>query len=222
MVVTGGVRKYHICRMIKALLLIIEPVRAWERVARARRSVVFIALVYLLPLFGLTSLAEGYGLVRWGKPQPNVERPKQFTVAEATAYEIAQGVISFGIVLVGAMIIKSLGETFQGRHTYTQAFTTVAYGLGPMFMLRVLDGFSGMNPWVTWGVGVFLTMAVLYQGIPRIMLPDPPQAFGLYLMSLILLAIITGLARFVSWWYLRGEFKSVERIISDLARRLTS
>ena len=34
--------------------------------------------------------------------------------------------------------------------------------------------------------------------------------------------VITGLARFLTAWYLQGEFKSVERIISDLIARMTS
>jgi hypothetical protein len=54
------------------------------------------------------------------------------------------------------------------------------------------------------------------------MQPDPSHAFGLYLVSAILLVIITGLGRFLTAWYLRGEFKSVEEIISDLIARMTS
>ena len=53
--------------MIKALLLIFEPIATWEGIFRARRSLAFILVIYLLPLILLASAAEGYGLVHWGK-----------------------------------------------------------------------------------------------------------------------------------------------------------
>jgi len=61
---------------------------------------------------------------------------------------------------------------------------------------------------------------VLYQGVPRMMEPDPPHAFGLYLMSSLLLLFITGLARFVTAWYLQGKFLTVDAFVTSLAERL--
>ncbi len=52
------------------------------------------------------------------------------------------------------------------------------------------------------------------------MLPDPPDAFGLYLMSALLLAMVTALERFITAGCLGGSFKPVENFISDLAARL--
>jgi hypothetical protein len=206
--------------MIKALLLIFEPIATWEGIVRARRSLGFILLFYLLPLLVLTSAAEAYGLIHWGKWQGEVTRLKRFSVNEAVVFEVGQFLLSLLIVFIGAKVIKSIGETFHGRHTYTQAFTAVAYGLGPMLMFRFLDPFPGMSPWVSWPIGIMLTIGVLYQGVPRIMEPDPPHAFGLYLMSSLLLFLITGLARFVTACYLEGKFVKLESFISGLAGRL--
>ncbi len=208
--------------MIKALLLIFEPIEAWERVVRAQRSLVFILIVFLLPLLGATSLVEGYGLVRWGKRQQDSLHLKQFTISQATVYEIAHMLLSLGAVFLGAKFVKSLGETFHGRHSFTQSFATVAYGLSPLFTMRLFDAFPGVGPWVTWTVGILLSLAVLYNGVPRMMQPDPPHAFGLYVVSTLLLVLITGLLRLVTAWYLQGRFKSVEKIISDLIARMTS
>ena len=206
--------------MIKALLLIFEPIQAWDRITRARRSLVFILTFHLLPLLLLAAAAEGYGLVHWGKGQGALMKLKTFPLPEVVIYEFGQLLLSVGVVLVGAKIIKSLGETFHGRHTFTQAFTVTAYGLSPLFLLRLLDAFSSVNPWVSWTIGILLSVGVLYQGLPRLMEPDPPHALGLYLMSALLLAITTGLARFVTAWYLEGRFKSVETVIHDLGARL--
>jgi hypothetical protein len=206
--------------MIKALLLLFEPTQAWERVFRARRSLAYVLLIYLMPMVVITTAAEGYGLVHWGHWQKDVDYLKKFTRGEALVYEVAHALLTIGIVFLGAKIIKSLGETFHGRHSFTQAFTTVAYGLSPLFLLRLLDASPSISPWTTWAIGIVLCVSVLYQGVPRVMMPDPPHAFGLYLVSSLFLAIITGLERFVTSWYLQGRFKPVEDVIGRIAAQV--
>jgi hypothetical protein len=206
--------------MIKALLLIFEPMRAWERVFRAHRSLAFVLLLYLTPMVLINAVTEGYGLVHWGCWQKDVDYLKKFPLNEVVVYEFAHAVLTIGSVFLGATIIKSLGETFHGRHTYTQAFTTVAYGLSPLFLLRLFDAFPSPGPWITWVIGMALCVSVLYQGVPRMMMPDAPHAFGLFFMSALLLVMITGLARFVTAWYLQGYFKPVENMISRLGAQL--
>jgi hypothetical protein len=206
--------------MIKALLLIFEPIATWEGIVRARRSLGFILAVYLLPLLLITSAVEGYGLVHWGKWQGDVSRVKTFSPGEALVVEVAQILLSFLVVFCGAKLLKSFGETFHGRHSYTQAFTAVAYGLGPFFLLRLLDVFAKISPWVAWAIGICLAAAVLYHGVPRVMLPDPSHAFGLYLMIAVLLVLITGIVRFATAACLQGKFPALQSLISDLAARL--
>jgi hypothetical protein len=206
--------------MIKALLLIINPAGTWEGIFRARRSLVFVLVVYLFPLLLLASAAEGYGLVHWGKWQGEITRIKQFPIREAIVIETAQFLLALVVIFVGANMIKSIGETFHGRHTYNQTFTAVAYGLSPLFLLRLLDAFSGVSPWLTWAIGIILSIAVLYHGLPKMMEPDPPHAFGLFFMSALLLALVTGLVRLVTASYMQGKFAKLQVIISDLAARL--
>src|SRR6266567_7911780 len=206
--------------MIKALLLIFEPIATWEGIFRARRAMVSILAVYLTPMLLLTCIAEAYGLTRWGKTQGEVAHTRIFSVKEAVVFETGQFVLYLAIFFIGAKLIKSIGETFHGRHTYNQSFTAVAYGLSPLLLFRLLDALPGMSPWVTWPIGIILSIGVLYQGIPRMMEPDPPHAFGLYLMSAVLLCLITGLERFVTAWYLQGKFVKLDSVISNLAARL--
>ena len=206
--------------MIKALLLIFEPMQTWERIFRAQRSLGFILITFLLPMIVITSVAEGYGLIYKGRWQEDLDYLRVFPRAEAVVFEVLQGLLTIAEVFIAAKILKSLGETFHGRHTLTQAFTTVAYGLSPLFLLRLLDAFPSVNHWVSWSVGVVLCVMVLYQGVPRIMMPDPPHAFGLYLMNALLVVLITGLARFVTSWCLVGHFKPVEHVITAIAARL--
>lgn len=206
--------------MIKALFLIFEPMAAWDGVVRARRGLAFIMGFYLLPTLLIVAVVEGSGLVKWGRPQFNFDQVKRFTVGEVAIYEAAQMLLTFAVVLIGAYLIKTLGETFRGRQTYAQTVAVAAYGLGPVFLLRLLDAFPSVNPWLTWIVGIMLTAKVLYHGVPLVMLPDPPHAFGLYFMSSLLLLLLTGLERFITAWYLSGHFVPLENFVSHLATKL--
>jgi hypothetical protein len=168
----------------------------------------------------IVGVAEGFGLVKWGRWQSAVGQIKPFTVREALIYETAELLLMAVIILAGAHFIKALGDTFQVRHTYAKTLTVVIYGLSPVFLLRLLDVSPTINLWMPWAIGIMLTIKVLYTGVPRIMLPDPPDAFGLYLMSALLLAMVTALERFITAGCLGGSFKPVENFISDLAARL--
>jgi len=193
--------------MIKAILLIMNPIRTWDTIVIDNRRILSVFVAFLLPLVALTSAAEGYGLARWGKWRSQIRMVEKFTTHEVMAYEVIQCVFGLLLVLVGAKLVKSVGETFHGRHTYEQAFTTVAYGLSPMFLFRLLDAFPWMSPWVSWGIGIVLSIAVLYHGVPRVMQPDPPQAFGLYVTGSLLLLLTSGIVRFITIWALQGRFK---------------
>jgi hypothetical protein len=206
--------------MIKALLLIFDPIATWEGIFRARRTMTFIVLLYLLPLLLLVAVVEGYGLVHWGKWQGELSHVRNFPVGEAIIIETGQLLLSLLVVFVGAKLLKSIGETFHGRHTYTQAFTTVAYGLSPLFAFHLLDAFPRAYPWAGWAIGIILSIAALYYGVPRIMEPDPPQAFGLFFMSSLLLMLVSGLVRYVTVTFMHGKFDKLQEIVSDLAARL--
>jgi hypothetical protein len=202
--------------MIKAVLLIFEPVPTWEQIVAAQRKWVWILMVHLLPLLLLVCAVEGYGMVRWGKPRGRIPHIQIFSVPETVAFECAQLLLSLGIVFLGAKLLKALGETFHGRHSLAQTFTVAAYGLSPFFLLRILSAFPAVSPWIAWGIGMVLSAAVLYHGLPRVMEPDPPHAFGLYVMSVVILFIITGLACFLTSWYLQGRFTKLDTFFSAI------
>ena len=92
--------------------------------------------------------------------------------------------------------------------------------MGPFFLLRLTDAFTGISPWLSWALGVVFTISALYHGVPRILQPDPAHAFGLYMISSLLFTLTTGLAQLLSWCYLQGKFPRIEQLVSDLAGRL--
>ena len=204
--------------MIKALFLIFKTGAAWERVVKARRNLGPLLALYLFPMMLLVAVVGGFGLVEWGEPQAGIfHRIHKSTVGEAVIFEAVHSLLTLLAIVVCAVLIKILGETFHGRFTYKQTFTLVIYGLSPMFLLRLLDAVPAILPWATWGIGITLSIAVLYQGIWHVMQPAPPNAFALYFMSSLLLATATGLERFVTAWYLAGRFQPAGNFISHLA-----
>jgi hypothetical protein len=206
--------------MIKALLLIFDTAATWDRIVAAQRKWSFVLLAYLLPFLLLVSAVEGYGLVHWGKPRGEMSLIVSLSIAETGVYETFQFIIAVLSVFIIARLIKSLGETFHGRHFFAQTFTVAAYGLSPVFLMRLLDVFPNISPWLTWSIGIILTTAILYHGVPRVMQPDPPHAFGLYLTSALLMVLVTGLTRFFTAWYLEGKLPVLDGIISRLTAHL--
>ncbi|HEY1716964.1 MAG TPA: YIP1 family protein [Verrucomicrobiae bacterium] len=206
--------------MIKALFLILEPLVQWERVALSRRGLKFLLVSYLLPMLLIVAVVEGFGLVEWGKWQSGIGQLKHFSVGEALIYETAYLLLTLLVVAVCAHLVKSLGDTFHLRNSYQQSFTLVIYGLSPLFLFRLFDALPVVNPWITWAVGIMLSVKILYFGVPRIMEPDPPHAFGLYVMSSLLLAMVTGLERFITAWYLTGHCQPISNFISHAAAKL--
>jgi hypothetical protein len=204
-----------------ALLLIFKTGATWERVMKARRQLGYLLVYYLFPMMLLVAITDGFGLVKWGEPQAGIiHHIRKFTVGQVVIYEIARSLLILLAIVVCAVLIKILGETFHGRYTYQQTFTLVIYGLSPMFLLRLLDVAPAITPWATWAIGMALSIKVLHQGVWYVMQPAPPNAFALYFMSSLVLVAATGLIRFVTAWYLAGRIQSAENFVSHLAAHL--
>lgn len=209
--------------MIKALLLIFRPVQTWGGIDSANRSIPYVLFLHLLPLILLTSAIEGYGLVRVNKTATeSAIKGKTFELAEVIAIEAVQSVVLIGLTFLAAYTAKTYAATFHKRANYRLAFTAIAFGLAPMLMLRLGDYFcvqlmKSPMAWLPWIIGIVLTIAVLYQGLPCLLKPDPPHAFGLYVMTSITLLVIFGLWRLITWQFFVGRFPSLEKLIASVA-----
>ena len=184
--------------MIKSLLLIFDSANTWEKIAAAPQSVLKVITLSLMPLLLLSAAAEGAALIKFGREQGPLDTMKPVSQALVLRYEIAQLGLSLLVVVGGAAVLQKIGQSFHRRHTYSECFTTLAYSLSPLFLLRVFAGFPAIHTWACWAVGILLAVSALYRGIPRIMRPDPSNALGLYLLSSLLLIVVTGLAHFVA------------------------
>jgi len=199
--------------MIRAFFLIFEPGVAWARIVQARRGVLFISLFHLVPMLLVVAVVESWGLLTMGKWQPAYQRLRDFHQPGCVGFKAMQSVIIFeavqfalvlAMVFVAALVIKIISQTFRDGCDFRQAFMVTAYGVSPLLLLRLLDALPMMNPWVPWAMGVTLTIWVLYQGVPCVLRPDPTHAFGLYLASIIVMVLTTGVVRLLMGWYVLG------------------
>jgi hypothetical protein len=195
--------------MIKVFFLIFEPAAAWERIVQARRGIGFILATYLVPTLLIIAGVETWGLTTMGKWQPRFQTIREFHLPQhlrgVVTFEVVQFFLTLGMVFATALVIKNISGTFRETKNYREAFTAVAYGLSPVFLLRLFDALPMVNPWATWAVGIALTVWILYQGLPRVMLPDPVHAFGLYLSSAIVVVMMSGVVRLLTVLYLLGQ-----------------
>jgi Co/Zn/Cd efflux system component len=67
-----------------------------------------------------------------------------------------------------------------------------------------------VSPWASAIIGILMVVWVLYQGIPRVMQPDPTHAFGLYLSAMFVVVLTTSIARVLPGLFLLGvvDFKN--------------
>jgi len=190
--------------MIKVFFLIFEPSVAWDKIAQARRGFFFITAVHLLPLILAGTALEAWGLHRHGKWQPQYQFFKGFSKPEIITFETIQVLLFVAVVFASALLIYKISQTFQDRLSFLQAFTTVAYGFSPLFLMHFMDASASIHPAVPWLLGMGFVVWILYQGIPRVMQPDPTHAFGVYLSAMIVVILTSFLARMITGLYLLG------------------
>jgi len=193
--------------MFQALIFMFEGAAAWDRIALQAPGIVRVFCLRLVPMMVITAALEGLGLAHWGKWQPEFRHYRIFTPNLIVTYEVAQSLLNLVTILLCAWLVQVMGRTFHGRDTYTygRSFTAVVCSLSPMFLLRLLDVLPIMSPYISWALGILLSVWVLYDGLPRLLLPDPTHAFGLYLSCAFVLVLATGSVRMFTGLYLQGN-----------------
>ena len=99
--------------MFLVFLMLFDPAGGWTRAAESSRNTVRVLLLHLLPLLLLGGIAEGYGMIHWGKRVGEFGRIKHFTMAEVLPYQACHFGVGLLVVCLSAVVLQHLGNTFQ-------------------------------------------------------------------------------------------------------------
>jgi hypothetical protein len=190
--------------MITALQLIFSPFETWEKISTAQRGFLWICCMYLLPLLIIALGLEGFLLTRLGAKR-ELDSLIEVPVDLAIRYTAAYFVLLVIGVLVSAQFLSLASESFNVRTRFAQSFTVMAYSFGPIILSRILGGLPQINTWVSWLIGVAVAIAVLYHGVGMVLRPEQTKGFGLYLISMIIVLLVSGLIHFAALSVLHGK-----------------
>ena len=202
----------------KDFSLITKPAQTWDQLAASQRGWVFAFFYYLLPLILLAAVAEGCGLYRSGQEHLSLGASvNRFSSSRIIAFELVQWLMIFGLLALAAWCIKGFANACHRRNHSAQSVYLLVHGIGPLVLLKIFDGIPELNVWAIWFLGIMFTMSTLYHGVPRIMQPDPPSAFGLYIASAFTILFFSFIGRLLTYWYLNNDSKLLNAGVARLA-----
>jgi hypothetical protein len=181
--------------MFLVLTILFDPAAGWQHASASGRSVLRILFWHLLPLLLIGCVAEGYGMMRWGKAVGDFGARETYELEQVIRLEACHFAAGLIVALICAWVLRMLADTFQRRQKFSQALVVSVFALGPVFLARIADAFPAINPWLSWGVGALLVVALLYQGLPRVFHIDPAHALGVYVSASFLVVLISGMSR---------------------------
>jgi hypothetical protein len=192
--------------MLRVFFLLFEPAEAWLKIGQARRGFAFILGLHLLPFIAVVTIAEGWGLMHWGRWQPQMQKIRIFSDAQIVwHFEILQAVMFLLVVAISSLLLFIASESFHGKKSFLSAFTVMSYGFSPLFLCQFMNLIPSLNLFVGWGIGITLTVWVLYSGVPRVMQCLPAHAFGVYLSAAAIAVLLSGLVRAFTAMFLTGQ-----------------
>jgi hypothetical protein len=192
--------------MITAIQLIFSPFETWEKIALKQRGFLWVLGVYLVPALVICLGIEAYLLIQLGEKEGVLgDVVVKVPLALAIRYAGFYAALLLASVVVGAKFLALASESFNVHTTYLQCFTVMAYGFGPLILVRIFDGLPQINTWVCWALGAATATSVLYHGVGMILKPDQTKGFGLYLMSIIILVLMSGMTHFAAVEVLHGK-----------------
>jgi hypothetical protein len=191
--------------MIDAFQVVFSPGAAWQRLALARPGVLKVLLLSLVPLLLMVSVAEGYALAHWGKKSGEFTAPRPLPEGVVIRYEATSFLLTLPLVFGGAVLLQRIAASSGVSTTYRDCFATVALGLSPVFLARCLDCAPSLNTWICWGVGALLAWRTLYHAVALMLRPDHTKGFGLYLLTTLVLLVLSGLNHFIAVSVLLGD-----------------
>ena len=175
----------------------------------------FVLIFSILPIAAISLGIEGYGLLRLGEFAGEVGR-LQIPPERIFKYELFYGIASLLVMFGGALLLQSMGPSFNLRAPFSVCFILVALSYTPILMLRIPDALPQINTWIFWAVGALLAVRIYYHGVGMWLKPEQTKGFGILIMLVIYTVVLSGLVHFASVQVLHG--KLLRNVYSEQVR----
>ncbi len=187
-------------------MLVVSPFSTWEKISLDRDNFLRVLFLFFTPLVLACVAVEVAGLIYLQRPH---DQPMALNITPRLAYTygICEAALTFLVVFLFAAVVRTIAKTFHRRNTFTQTFSVAAHSMGPFILVRMMDALPFMSPWATFGIAIVLSLSTLYHGIPPVLEPDPPSAFGTYFMSAVMLTMFAALAQLIGHLVLSGTIR---------------
>ncbi len=192
--------------MIRVIEFFFAPERAWQKIVLANRGAAWAIGLALLPSMLIGSSIETFGLIKGGEKHGEFRNAVHVSQELALRYGLTHIVLGLLSVLLCAWVLHAIGLTFDVKCGFSKTLATVAYASTPIFLMWAPDGIPALPTWICFGIGAAIAVSLLYHGVAQLMQPEQTKGFGLYLISMVLIVICTGLSHFISIEVLHGRF----------------
>ncbi|HEV8544352.1 MAG TPA: Yip1 family protein [Verrucomicrobiae bacterium] len=202
--------------MFKSLNLLFSPEKEWQKIALNPPSLAVVAFGILL-LIAVTLGVEAWGLMKFGEGSGEFGR-MHLPNERVLKYAVFYGVGSLLAIIIVSRLLKDVGHSFNLQAPFPICFILIAFGYSPILLFRCADAFPSINTWICWAIGAVLSLRILYHGVALWLRPEQTKGFGIFMVSFLLIVVLSGLVHFSAIQVLHGRF--LKEIYPD--RPLTS
>ncbi|GAC1626443.1 MAG: hypothetical protein NVS4B5_18110 [Vulcanimicrobiaceae bacterium] len=176
--------------LVRALVLIVRPDRAWDQIATERTSFTRLLLGYVVPLAAVGPIAT-FGTLRL--LGIHIAAHRVFRVAESVAIAgaLQSFVAALGGVFLLAALIALLAPAFHARRDFADAFRIAAYAYTPMWIAGVFAGL--LVPFAVPLVAVAAADALLSLVLGLIAIGGaPPRRAAIFAAAVVAATVASG------------------------------
>jgi hypothetical protein len=187
----------------KDILLVARPVQTWESIATDARGWIHAFGWFFLTGTGLLAFLDGLGL--YGREQRHIAEGMTLdcpSVVQLVGFEILQAALTTGLILILAICMTANANACHRQIRVRQTLRLLFHAAGPLVLVQFLNAIPSLNVWISWLMGLVLSLGALYHGLPRILKPDVPSAMGLFFSSAVMFTSLMLMGRLLTYWYL--------------------
>jgi hypothetical protein len=191
--------------MFRALQMLAAPMQAWQAVVAANRGFAWGLFCVLLPFMILGISIENAGILKFGEKRGEFAKVAQISKQVVVKHAIVETVAGLLVALVAAKLIAHVGSGMNLYVGYGRIFAVVACAMMPFYLLKIPDGHPFFPTWVCFAVGAALCCAILYHGVGLGLQPEQTKGFGLFMLTLMIVVALAGVAHLLSVVTLDGK-----------------